>query len=452
MPRKRELGPLDRRKKIVRCEACSTRKTKCVGGIPCESCIRTGKTCQKRASEHSETVFVFYKETNDPLIPAQMAVHTETIYLNYFFAFLSRNELVHHKNMLVEAVMPLVSESALMSSAARAIGALDASRHGFCGHYRRDELPQSLAYKTYSFSIESLKIALVDLKVSQRDDVLWATFFLGLFELMADTSGDGWAKHMLYGTSRLLQVSHPQQAISRSRKAFLDIFRIFEANRAIIYGERTILSSLDWNKIYQIDDHKPIEKGDILSPLMVRISTFNIRFYAYIRTVTTFDMPNPILGQFGIEAAEIQCEIFKLHREITNRGFGKSQKVSQTHLGLACCHAMLIFLFNTFDYYRCWHLDHSPYLSASEISHHVEQILQQAEFLLDTPGGSGVLLVFPLRVAGTRAESRFQKARVLDLLDRIIKQGFIVATRIKVDLHEYWDWKARSDSLPEMIE
>lgn len=98
---------------------------------------------------------------------------------------------------------------------------------------------------------------------------------------MADTSGDGWAKHMLYGTSRLLQAASSKQAVSQSRKAFLDIFRIFEANRAIFYGEGSILSRLDWDTIYQIDGHGPMDERDILgkiSSLMLQISAFNIRY------------------------------------------------------------------------------------------------------------------------------------------------------------------------------
>jgi hypothetical protein len=167
--------------------------------------------------------------------------------------------------------------------------------------------------------------------------------------------------------------------------------------------------------------------------------------------VTSFDMPDPILAQFGIEASEIQHNIFELHGEITDRGFGKSPNM-QSHQGLAYCHALLIFLFNTFDYYHCWHLDHSPRLSMCEISHHVDHILQQAELILNTTGGSGLLLVFPLRVAGTRAKTLVQKATVLGLLDRIFKRGFIVASRITADLCQLWDWKARLDSLPKAME
>jgi hypothetical protein len=98
---------------------------------------------------------------------------------------------------------------------------------------------------------------------------------------MADTSGDGWAKHMLYGTSRLLQATSPKQTSSQSRKAFLDIFRVFEANRVILYGEGTILASLDWAMIYQMDDHRPVDEWDTMgqiSSLMVQISAFNIRY------------------------------------------------------------------------------------------------------------------------------------------------------------------------------
>lgn len=98
---------------------------------------------------------------------------------------------------------------------------------------------------------------------------------------MVDSSGDGWAKHMLYGTSRLLQGAEPNEALSPSRKAFLGIFKIFEANRAILYGEDTILSRFEWASVCQMDDHIPLHDRDSLGPIssiMVRISTFNKRY------------------------------------------------------------------------------------------------------------------------------------------------------------------------------
>lgn len=157
-----------------------------------------------------------------------------------------------------------------------------------------------------------------------------------------------------------------------------------------------------------------------------------------------------MLEQFGLEAAVIQNGISSLHAEITDMARGKTQNL-QYHQTLLYCNTLSIFLFNTFDYYACWHLGHSPYLSAGEISHHVDQILQRAELILDTLGDSGVLLIFPLRVAGTRAETTLQKAKALALLDRIVKSGFIVANRIKDDLQDFWEWKAMSEYPSEVV-
>lgn len=116
-------------------------------------------------------------------MPAQVMANKETIYLDYFFAFLGRNHFVYHTEVLLEVLLPLVNKSTLLSSVASAIGALDASRHGSCSTYTKTENPQTLAYKSYSCSIESLKAELLGSGVSRRDDVLWATFFLGLFEV-----------------------------------------------------------------------------------------------------------------------------------------------------------------------------------------------------------------------------------------------------------------------------
>jgi hypothetical protein len=157
------------------------------------------------------------------------------------------------------------------------------------------------------------------------------------------------------------------------------------------------------------------------------------------------------LNRLGFEAAEIQNDIFDLYGKITHASLKSSTNIYFRET-LPYYHAMLIFLFNTFDYYHCWHLAHSPYLSANQISRHVDQILHQAGIILDSPGGSGPLLIFPLRVAGTRAGTDVQRSTVLTLLDCIFKRGFIVASRIKDDLGQLWDWQGRSDSLPVGLE
>ena len=63
---------------------------------------------------------------------------------------------------------------------------------------------------------------------------------------MTQTSGDEWAKHMVYGTSKMLQcMKNTTRTLSLRQKLF-DAFRVLEINRAIIYGEATMLSQGRW--------------------------------------------------------------------------------------------------------------------------------------------------------------------------------------------------------------
>lgn len=98
---------------------------------------------------------------------------------------------------------------------------------------------------------------------------------------MVDPSGAGWAKHMLSGTSRLLQLAGPQQQMSALRKTFLELFRVLEANRAVLYGDDTILSHPYWFPLQQIQASRAADGWDSLDgilSLMIRISAFNLRY------------------------------------------------------------------------------------------------------------------------------------------------------------------------------
>ncbi|KAL4876488.1 hypothetical protein BJY04DRAFT_222968 [Aspergillus karnatakaensis] len=110
---------------------------------------------------------------------------------------------------------------------------------------------------------------------------------------------------------------------------------------------------------------------------------------------------------------------------------------------MASCHALVIFLSNNYGYYDFWQGRAAPRLSPEEQSYHVACILQYAQHLVTSSTVSSVLLLFPLRVAGTQAEGPMREV-ILGLLDYILAQGFVVARRIKDDLHEVWEY---NDSL-----
>lgn len=99
---------------------------------------------------------------------------------------------------------PLIRSSLAVRHAAIAIGALHASRYGTGGDAAR-ETAQSVASDSYRQSIVLLQGRLGEEDAAQ-EDALWCTFLLGIFELMDDVSAEGWAKHMLYGSSRILNL------------------------------------------------------------------------------------------------------------------------------------------------------------------------------------------------------------------------------------------------------
>lgn len=63
---------------------------------------------------------------------------------------------------------------------------------------------------------------------------------------MYDVSGEGWVKHILYGTSKILQVRGPEAHLTGPGRSFFLTVRIFEICRSLIYTEPSFLFIDDW--------------------------------------------------------------------------------------------------------------------------------------------------------------------------------------------------------------
>jgi hypothetical protein len=97
--------------------------------------------------------------------------------------------------------------------------------------------------------------------------------------LLSDDSGEGWVKHMLYGTSKMLQLAGPSDCMSPIRRMFYDMFRVLEASRALLYNEETILSQEGWLQLQKTLSSnatrwKPMEE---IVTLMIQTSAFSLR-------------------------------------------------------------------------------------------------------------------------------------------------------------------------------
>jgi hypothetical protein len=94
---------------------------------------------------------------------------------------------------------------------------------------------------------------------------------------MADSSGDGWAKHMFYGTSKVLQLAGPDAHTSPLRQRLFNAFRVLEANRCILYGDNTFLSESRWS-LHNSTGYKQGEIPDSMTQiteLMIQTSSFS---------------------------------------------------------------------------------------------------------------------------------------------------------------------------------
>lgn len=81
---------------------------------------------------------------------------------------------------------------------------------------------------------------------------------------MAEPSGDGWAKHMFYGTSKVLQLAGPDAHQSTLQERLVNAFRVLEANRVILYGDITFLSEARW----RLKNRTRSEQVKIPDPMM----------------------------------------------------------------------------------------------------------------------------------------------------------------------------------------
>jgi len=102
-------------------------------------------------------------------------------------------------------------------------------------------------------------------------------------------------------------------------------------------------------------------------------------------------------------------------------------------------HSTSIFLSGIFDYrYHHWEGIPTPRLPAVDIQNHVTAILSGSETALKKTNIAGILLFFPLRVAGARARTAVEQQAILSMLHQIERRNFIVAGAFVEDLKELW--------------
>jgi hypothetical protein len=109
-----------------------------------------------------------------------------------------------------------------------------------------------------------------------------------------------------------------------------------------------------------------------------------------------------------------------------------------TQLAVIVYHALLLYHCMNFTFYSCWMTRTIPEHNQGEVDKHVATILDLSPRLLSDTYIPAVLLLFPLRMAGTHVLERRAQEKVLSTIRKIRQKGFIVSDRIEVDLQEFW--------------
>ncbi|KAF5626191.1 monocarboxylate transporter 2 [Fusarium sp. NRRL 52700] len=438
MMTRRIVGPLDQRKKLTRCQSCARRRIKCQGGSPCEYCIRMKKHCQPQAAIVSKLKFVSHSTVSQQTtnLQPQISEKPDSVYLKTFFMFLQRCEFTPEFANLGPEFLPLIQTCTPLREATVAIGALEISRAPRARSSDELRSPYHFALKTYSKALKGLQNYIRSSDALHCQGVLWCTLLLGLFELMVEVSGGQWAKHMLYGTSKIFELSETDSRSDYLGSQSFETFKQLEGNRAILYGEDTVLSDYSYPNQHEMVATNPLD--EILN-LVIKISSFSKSFFDQIELIPENQRHNhPDLDILAAKSCLFQYELQSWHSQhsASIKSCGPYEK-----LALANYHALQLFLCRNFTFYDCWDSRIIPILTSMEIGRHVASMLSCCSEILEHSHIAGVLVIFPLRMAGANSVDPRERMEVMRLLDLISQKGFVVSERIKVDLVELWEYQ-----------
>ncbi|KAF2006442.1 hypothetical protein P154DRAFT_259094 [Amniculicola lignicola CBS 123094] len=469
------VGPYDGRKaKRKRCEACVRRKIKCHGGIPCSTCVRTNRACKPPLKPTSSLVFVGQTErfhTTAPFAPNLLWSSKHDRNLAFFFmSFLPINMLANGRLHVDTALQLLAKSSPALVDAIQALSILHRRQH--------DQLATSTtranaicktteALEAYGRSVRSVQKQLASSQFQGDTATLWTTFLLGLFELMRDATGENWLSHFLHGTCTMLRLQDVSSLTTSSKhpthpQTFFLATRIFEIARALIYTEPTFLSDPKWTsalcKLWGNDTTRCSlwHPKEALFDMLPQVSHLGIQTAHFRETLSQQDFefdPKCLLMQSLAEQGHHLRHLLhqwrtetviweQSHSAQSPNSTSSLQPVPDPDLLTAHLyyHAASIYLSGLFDYDSYWQTPsapHAPILPRSTIVLHVAEILRLSRELLAL-GVSGVLLFFPLRVAGARAVDGRSRDCVLELLGDTERRGFVVAGSFRGDLLEVW--------------
>ncbi|KAH6652938.1 hypothetical protein BKA67DRAFT_568030 [Truncatella angustata] len=477
------LGPFDSRAKRSRCLCCAESHLKCSREFPCKTCVRRNLVCKypgdssiqtitldlgqhKTSMHYSNSVTNNAQVAYNHLPPLTQSPSSDSThrYIHYFGLFVQKNTFnpqclsydASIKSLLgTRGACPLVQ-------AVLAIGALEASkvevnRPKEFSNYTSDV---QFSLNSYSRAIITLRDYIDSLETPSRIQVLWTTLLLGLFELMHDPTGNGWIKHMVYGTSRAVEAAGPEFFRTEPGKSFFSQVRIFETCRTIVFNETTFLTRSDWAALSFGSREANFASPQHPLESLLDIITMCAKLSAGAgNLIDTLDQLDPVT--VNETANDLALEGHRLRRNLLLWNVTNSQMLNNSSVSNkfedrfpvdsiavlinAFFSAVSIYLSGIFDYNIYIWNDlgiPTPTLTEEDIQAHVRIILHSTRCGLERTSLSHLLHLFPLRVAGARCTTPWQREEILALL-RNAKSSFSATEAFETELTMLWRMNPR---------
>jgi len=336
--------------------------------------------------------------------------------------------------------------------------------------YNRQDLQKAM--ESYSQSVRLIQCLIWSNKFESEPHALWSTFLLGLFEvcdqrnpsakdlltgqLMRDTTGRNWLVHFLSGTCTILRLQHPSSLLFqdennvRRRKFFLAT-RIFEISRSLIFTQPTFLADSNWvnalTLLWAVDGVGLWHPKEAMFDMLPKFSELSIRAIRFCHTEAA-QLPRiqqiERANSLAIEGLLLQT-MLREWREIAMQWLDAKPDISTRPdvdllIAQVYFHAINIYLSGIFDYHEPWTEEGAPcapILTRDEVEYHLAEIFLLSRKLL-AAGVAGIMLFFPLRVAGARSRRFQDQDLIISFFRQISQRGYTTATTLVSELGALW--------------
>lgn len=247
----------------------------------------------------------------------------------------------------------------------------------------------------------------------------------------------------LQGPGMLLQSDKENE----HHQAFFVNARIFEISRALIYTEPTFLSTPEWSaaaEVYWAQHPAAWTHKEALFDVLPQFVDLAIRTLQF---TTDADIPwqdqHHTAAALAQDGLALESRLSGWYASFSSWTLLHAETVgpdSEDRIALVYYYTISIYLDGIFSYHTPFtgpSAPASPTLDYDAVETFVEKILTLSQEML-VQGCAGILLFFPLRVAGARARDSETRSRILCILQLITQRGFTVAQSFVTDLSQLW--------------